>query len=66
MVKLEGGEAGYAFSSGMAAVYSTLAPLLNSGDHVLSCQSIFGSTHTLLQSIFRSGISILLTSKLMR
>jgi O-succinylhomoserine sulfhydrylase len=27
MVKLEGGEAGYAFSSGMAAVYSTLAPL---------------------------------------
>ena len=52
MVKLEGGEAGYAFSSGMAAVYSTLAPLLNSGDHVLSCQSVFGSTHTLFTKYF--------------
>ena len=34
--KLEGAEDGYAFATGMAAVFSTLAALLNSGDHILS------------------------------
>jgi len=52
MVILEGAEAGYSFSSGMAAVFSTLLPLLNSGDHVLSCQSVFGSTHTIFTKYF--------------
>jgi O-succinylhomoserine sulfhydrylase len=28
------GTAGFAFASGMAAVYSTMAALLNSGDHI--------------------------------
>ena len=45
--KLEGAEDGYAFATGMAAVFSTLAALLNSGDHILSARSVFGSTHTL-------------------
>ncbi len=45
--KMEGAEAGYAFATGMAAVFSTFAALLNSGDHIVSCRSIFGSTHTL-------------------
>ena len=47
MVKMEGAEAGYAFATGMAAIYSTFAALLNSGDHILSCQSVFGATHAL-------------------
>lgn len=45
--KMEGAEAGYAFATGMAAVFSTFAALLNSGDHIVSCSSVFGSTHTL-------------------
>jgi O-succinylhomoserine sulfhydrylase len=45
--KLEGAEDGYAFATGMAAVFSSLAALLNSGDHIVSARSIFGSTHTL-------------------
>ena len=45
--KMEGAEAGYAFATGMAAVFSTFAALLNSGDHIISARSIFGSTHTL-------------------
>ena len=45
--KMEGAEAGYAFATGMAAVFSTFAALLNSGDHIVSCRSVFGSTHTL-------------------
>ena len=45
--KLEGAESGYAFATGMAAVFSTFAALLNSGDHIVSSRSVFGSTHTL-------------------
>ncbi|WP_338356420.1 trans-sulfuration enzyme family protein [Yeosuana marina] len=45
--KMEGAEAGYAFATGMAAVFSTFAALLDSGDHIVSSRSVFGSTHTL-------------------
>jgi len=45
--KMEGAEAGYAFATGMSAVFSTFAALLNSGDHILSARSVFGSTHSL-------------------
>ncbi len=45
--QMEGAEDGFAFASGMAAVFSTFAALLNSGDHVLSARNIFGSTHNL-------------------
>lgn len=45
--KMEGAEAGYAFATGMSAVFSTFAALLNSGDHVVSVRSVFGSTHAL-------------------
>ncbi|TRZ44396.1 trans-sulfuration enzyme family protein [Robertkochia solimangrovi] len=45
--KMEGAEAGYSFATGMAAVFSTFAALLNSGDHIVSCRSVFGSTHAL-------------------
>lgn len=50
--QMEGAEAGFAFASGMAAVFSTLAALLESGDHILSARSIFGSTHSLFNSFF--------------
>ncbi|WP_074408519.1 MULTISPECIES: trans-sulfuration enzyme family protein [Aquimarina] len=45
--KLEGAEDGYAFATGMAAVFSTFAALLDAGDHIVSARSVFGSTHTL-------------------
>ena len=44
---LEHAEDGVAFATGMAAVYSTLVTFLNSGDHIVSASSVFGSTHTL-------------------
>lgn len=50
--QMEGAEAGFAFASGMAAVFSTLAALLDSGDHMISARSIFGSTHSLLTNFF--------------
>ncbi|HKK12877.1 MAG TPA: O-succinylhomoserine sulfhydrylase [Flavobacteriaceae bacterium] len=45
--KLEGAEAGYAYATGMSAVFSTFAALLNAGDHIVSARSVFGSTHAL-------------------
>ncbi|WP_273567904.1 trans-sulfuration enzyme family protein [Maribacter halichondriae] len=50
--QMEGAEAGFAFASGMAAVFSTFAALLDSGDHILSARNIFGSTHSLFNNIF--------------
>jgi len=45
IVAMEGAEAGYAFATGMAAIFSSFAALLNAGDHIVSCRSVFGSTH---------------------
>lgn len=47
IVALEGAEAGYAFATGMSAIFSTFGALLSSGDHIVSCRSVFGSTHSL-------------------
>ena len=50
--KMEGAESGFAFASGMAAVFSTFAALLDSGDHVVSARNVFGSTHSLFTKFF--------------
>ncbi len=49
---MEAAENGFAFASGMAAVFSTFAALLNSGDHILSSSSVFGSTQSMYKTIF--------------
>lgn len=48
MAMLEGAEAGYATASGMGAVFAGFMTFLKSGDHLLVCRSIFGSTHTII------------------
>lgn len=58
LCRMEGAEDGIATASGMAAMYGSMAALLKSGDHVLACRSVFGSTHQILNTIFpRFGIS---------
>ncbi len=52
VVQMEGAEDGYAFATGMAAIFSTFAALLESGDHIVSVRSVFGSTHTLFTKYF--------------
>ena len=52
IAKMEGAEAGFAFATGMSAVFSTLAALLNSGDHIVSARAVFGSTHSLFTKFF--------------
>jgi len=54
---LEGGEAGLAFSSGMAAISAVLFALTKQGDHIVSCDTIYGCTHAFMSSILpRYGI----------
>ncbi|MEY3208507.1 MAG: hypothetical protein RL064_538 [Bacteroidota bacterium] len=45
---LENAEAGFATASGMSAVFGSFMAILKKGDHLLSCNSIFGSTHTVI------------------
>ena len=52
MIQLEQAEDGVAFSTGMAAIYTTFAALLSTGDHIVSASSIFGSSHTLFTKYF--------------
>jgi O-succinylhomoserine sulfhydrylase len=51
MAVLENAETGWATASGMAAIFSTFGALLSAGDHILSCRSVFGSTHKLFTEI---------------
>jgi len=49
---LEGAEAGVSTASGMAAIFTTFMALLKSGDHVISCSSVFGATHAIFTKYF--------------
>jgi len=51
MCVLEGVEAGFATASGMSAVFASMLSFLKKGDHLLSCNAIFGSTHTVITKI---------------
>ena len=48
IVALEGAEAGFATASGMSAVFASFMALMKNGDHLLSSNAIFGSTHTVI------------------
>jgi len=55
---LEGTEDGMAMASGMAAMFTSMAAFLSSGDHIIASRSVFGSTHQILTQLFpRWGIS---------
>jgi O-succinylhomoserine sulfhydrylase len=57
MCVLEGMESGFATASGMSAVFASMLTFLKKGDHLLSCNAIFGSTHTVITKILpRYGI----------
>ena len=55
---LEGTEAGFATASGMAAVFASLAALVQQGDHIVATRALFGSTHQLLTNFLpKWGVS---------
>ena len=50
IAEIEGGKYGLSFSSGMAAT-DALISTLNAGDHVLSCDDVYGGTYRLLKKV---------------
>ena len=62
---LENAEAALPFSSGMAAISTTLFAFLQSGDHVIFQNEIYGGSYNLIQSDFsRYGIEYSFTKRL--
>lgn len=58
MCQLEGAEDGIATASGMSAVFTSIAGLLRSGDHLLASRALFGSSVQILNQILpRFGIT---------
>ncbi len=45
---LEGGEAGLAFASGMAAISSAILAYIKAGDHVVAARSLYGAAYNFL------------------
>ena len=50
IAELEDGIAGFAFSSGMAAT-STVLEILNTGDHVIAMDDLYGGTYRLFENV---------------
>ena len=51
LASLEGGEFGRAFASGMAGI-NTVLNLLESGDHVVAGEDVYGGTHRLFRQVY--------------
>ena len=57
---LEGGRAGFAFASGMAAI-ATVLELLDTGAHVLSVDDLYGGTYRLFERVRRRSAGLSFT-----
>ena len=51
LAALEGTEAAYCTASGMAAISATLIQLCNTGDHIVSANTVYGGTYALLHDM---------------
>lgn len=57
LAELEGGFDGLACASGMAAIHTTFAAFLKTGDHVVCSESVYGPVTSLLNALFaRLGV----------
>ncbi|MEQ8815981.1 MAG: cystathionine gamma-synthase [Thalassobaculum sp.] len=54
---LENGAAGFAFSSGLAAI-GTLLELLDSGDHVIAMDDLYGGSYRLFENVRRRSAGL--------
>ena len=54
---LENGGSGHAFASGMAAT-STIIDLLDSGDHIVACDDLYGGTYRLFENVKKRSSGI--------
>ena len=57
IASLENGDMGFAFASGMAAT-STILELLDSGDHVIASDDLYGGTYRLMEDVRKRTSSL--------
>ncbi len=57
MADLEGGDAGFAFASGLAAT-STVLELLDSGDHLVALDDLYGGSRRLFEQVRRRSAGL--------
>lgn len=57
MASLENGDQGFAFASGMAAT-STILELLDSGDHIIASDDLYGGTYRLMEDVRKRTSSL--------
>jgi methionine-gamma-lyase len=59
LAALEGTEAAYCTASGMAAISATLIQLCNTGDHIVSANTVYGGSYALLHDMLpvKNGIT---------
>ena len=58
LARLEGGEHGLAFASGMAAISTTMLSLVPPGGHLVSSDSIYGGTEKLLTKLVAGHLGV--------
>jgi methionine-gamma-lyase len=58
LAALEGTEAAYCTASGMAAISGTLMQLCNTGDHIVSSNTVYGGTYALLHDFLPAKANI--------
>jgi cystathionine gamma-lyase len=57
VAELEGGKAGFAFASGMAAI-GTVLELLDSGSHVVAMDDLYGGSYRILEKVRKRSANI--------
>jgi cystathionine gamma-lyase len=57
LAELEGGHAGFAFASGMAAI-GTVLELLDSGSHVVAMDDLYGGSYRILERVRKRSANI--------
>ncbi|ELU03177.1 hypothetical protein CAPTEDRAFT_125578, partial [Capitella teleta] len=57
LANLEGGQRGYAFASGLAAI-ATVLELLNHGDHVIAMDDLYGGSFRLFDQVRRRSAGL--------
>jgi len=57
LAELEGGQAGFAFASGMAAI-GTVLELLDSGSHVVAMNDLYGGSYRILERVRKRSANL--------
>src|SRR6056297_2784785 len=58
LAALEGGDRAFAFSSGTAAIATTVLSVVEPGDHVVAFDGLYAGTQRLLGTVFESRLDV--------